>query len=72
MKQGVIEAMTSRAILGTIGVSAAALAKTHGYEIDLQLVKNYGTDVLIIVSAVVAIYGRLKAKGPINFIREVL
>jgi hypothetical protein len=72
MKQAVIETMTSRAILGTIGVSAAALAKIHGYEIDLDLVKSYGTDVLIIVSAAVAIYGRIKAKGPIAFIKEVL
>jgi|GEM_PF-6789581 len=58
----IIELLKSRTVWGVVAMIAALVAKKFGFEIDAD---GLTTDLLATAGAGLAIYGRVKAGGPI-------
>lgn len=58
----IIELLSSKTIWGVVAMIAALVAKNFGFELDAD---GLTTDLLAAAGAGLAIYGRVKAGGPI-------
>ena len=58
----IIELLKSRTVWGVVAMVAALVAKKFGFEIDAD---GMTTDLLAAAGAALAVYGRVKAGGPI-------
>lgn len=58
----IIELLKSRTVWGVVAMIAALVAKNFGFELDAD---GLTTDLLAAAGAGLAIYGRVKAGGPI-------
>jgi len=59
----IIELLKSRTVWGVVAMIAALVAKRFGFEIDAD---GMTTDLLAAAGAALAVYGRVKAGGPIT------
>jgi hypothetical protein len=59
----IVELLSSKTIWGIVAMIAALVAKNFGFELDAE---GLTTDLLAAAGAGLAIYGRVKAGGPIE------
>lgn len=59
----IVELLKSRTVWGVVAMIAALVAKNFGFELDAD---GLTTDLLAVAGAGLAVYGRVKAGGPIE------